>query len=393
MKVNNIPSFILNDNDQSPTESTLIHAYPGSMPAYLASRLAERYSSGDDLVFDPFCGSGVVLLESAKLGRKVAGVDLLETAINIASAAFCLSEDILLTWRSIHENALEKTSLFTKNEVIFDSLSDSHRELSYWFHKETFIELIALYQEISNLKDQNDKRLFSLILSSSLMSLSKRASRGVLHWGWIADNVKPNALDLIQTDLFDVISKRVSKLTDFIKATGSHKLLSKAKSEIFCHNWVKNERLPRLREGEVDLLLTSPPYPYSIDYTLALRLSFYLFEIPFQEIQSNEIGARFKRHRKLRSQQYLDEMKLALNRSSSLVKKSGHAVFVLPHPEEYKSVINLSIDEWIEFFQENMNGNWSIKEIGFRDCINRRIVHKSKDTRQELIAAFQREVE
>ncbi|MBL4898641.1 MAG: DNA adenine methylase [Colwellia sp.] len=392
MNFERIPSQILNDSDTSPTESTLIHSYPGSMPAYLASRLAERYSSVGEVVFDPFCGSVAVLLEAAKLGREVAGVDLLDISVELAQTAFELPnpERILKIWGDVRAGSTEKVSIFAESKLSLEGMSEFHVELSKWFHKETFVELMSVYREINDTQSGAEKRLFDLVLSSSLMSLSNRASRGVLHWGWIADNVKPKEFDLLRVNVFEELNKRILRLTDFMKAANSYKLLLASKSRIVNHNWNDSNPVDGFNCGEFDLLLTSPPYPYSIDYTLALRLTYYLFEKSFTELKKDEIGARFKRKRKDRGGQYLDELGGALKKSSCYIKVGGRAVFVLPHPDEYTSVVDLSIESWLGFIKEKMSGEWVVEEIGFRDCTQRRVVHASKPIRQELVAAFLR---
>ena len=390
MKPGNISVQFLNDRDVSPTESTLIHSYPGSMPAYLASRLAEKYSSEGEVVFDPFCGSGSVLVEAAKLGRNVVGVDLLDIATDIAKAPFFFLylDRIYEIWKSVHNGSLKRISLFSESTISLENLSEFHKNLSYWFHKETFIEIISVYEEIKCLDDDNEKMLFSLILSSILMSLSNRVSRGVLHWGWIADNVKPKEMDLLKTDVFEKFDRRINKLIDFMKATNGYKLLASSYSNIVMHNWLDSGGIEGLRKESVDLLLTSPPYPYSIDYTLALRLTYYLFEKPIDALRKDEIGARYKRKRKNRDSQYVESLGRSLQHSSGYVKTGGRAVFVLPHPDEYKNVVDLSIDEWLNFFIKKMTGEWKLLDVGIRDCTQRRLVHKSKIVRQELVAAF-----
>lgn len=393
MKFETIPKVLLNDSDTSPTESTLIHSYPGSMPAYLASRLTERYSNSEDSILDPFCGSGSVIIEAAKLHRKVIGVDLLDTANSITEAAFYLPdpESILECWKDIQKNSLKQTSIFSDAGYFDSGISSSHKLLIPWFHKETFVEIICLYKEIKTVGDERIRKLFGLILSSCLISLSNRVGKGVLHWGWIADNVKPKSLGLLKTDAFHEMDKRILRLIDFMKATNGYSLLSKSKFKIINHDWLSKDLPVDLAENSIDLLITSPPYPYSIDYTLALRLTHYLFEMPFDDIRKNEIGARYKRKRSDREKQYLDELGYSLNQASKAVKDGGKAVYVLPHPDEYRSVVDMSIDQWIEFLKMKMHKDWSLVEIGFRDCIQRRVVHKSKATRQEFVAAFIKE--
>jgi 16S rRNA G966 N2-methylase RsmD len=54
----------------------LIHKYWSRKPANVVRALIERYTRPGDLVIDPFCGSGVTLIEAARLGRRSVGIDV-----------------------------------------------------------------------------------------------------------------------------------------------------------------------------------------------------------------------------------------------------------------------------------------------------------------------------
>src|SRR5438128_1691877 len=51
------------------------HAYAGRMHPSIARGAIERCTAAADLVVDPFCGSGTVLVEACGLGRAAVGVD------------------------------------------------------------------------------------------------------------------------------------------------------------------------------------------------------------------------------------------------------------------------------------------------------------------------------
>ena len=362
------------------------------MPAYLASRLIERYSNQQDTVFDPFCGSGVVPLEAARLGRVGTGTDLLRLAVEITQVALSLPNPQVIRnkWNSLHKQAMTRVSLFDETNHKETSKTESLLELSRWFHNETLIEIVVLREEITKINDESIHRLFKLLLASSLLSLSKRTSRGVVHWGWVADNVVPKENDLVRTNVFEEVDKRVKRLINFMKATGSHALQKENNSYILEHDWLKHKLPVQFEPNSAQLLLTSPPYPYSIDYVLALRLTHYFYEFPYTKSKSNEIGARYKRKRKQRGPQYLAELGASLNIASKLVMDGGYAVYVLPHPDQCWFTVELSIDGWLEFIKNSMSGNWHVEEYGFRDCIQRRLVHPSKAKRQEMIVAYQK---
>lgn len=60
-------------------------AYPTEKPVEIARTLIEQSSSRGQLVIDPFMGSGSVGVAATELGRRFAGCDILERAVEIAS--------------------------------------------------------------------------------------------------------------------------------------------------------------------------------------------------------------------------------------------------------------------------------------------------------------------
>jgi site-specific DNA-methyltransferase (adenine-specific) len=58
--------------------------YPTQKPLALLTRIITLASNPDDLVLDPFCGSGTTLLAAQNLGRRWLGIDASEQAVQVA---------------------------------------------------------------------------------------------------------------------------------------------------------------------------------------------------------------------------------------------------------------------------------------------------------------------
>jgi site-specific DNA-methyltransferase (adenine-specific) len=67
-----------------PPESAQRVGHPAPFPRELPERLIHLYTFEDDLVLDPFMGSGTTLLAAAKLGRRYVGYDLDPAYVEIA---------------------------------------------------------------------------------------------------------------------------------------------------------------------------------------------------------------------------------------------------------------------------------------------------------------------
>jgi site-specific DNA-methyltransferase (adenine-specific) len=67
-----------------PPESARRVSHPAPFPIELPERLIRLYTYENDLVLDPFMGSGSTLVAAARLGRRYVGYDLDPTYVDIA---------------------------------------------------------------------------------------------------------------------------------------------------------------------------------------------------------------------------------------------------------------------------------------------------------------------
>ena len=65
-----------------PGESTRNH--PAPFPLELAYRIVRMFSFVEDLVVDPFCGSGTTILAAMKTGRNSVGIEIDSKYIDLA---------------------------------------------------------------------------------------------------------------------------------------------------------------------------------------------------------------------------------------------------------------------------------------------------------------------
>lgn len=65
------------------THRKVRNGYPTEKPVALCQELIENSSATGDLVADPFCGSGAVGVAALRSGRRFAGADVLQEAIDL----------------------------------------------------------------------------------------------------------------------------------------------------------------------------------------------------------------------------------------------------------------------------------------------------------------------
>jgi hypothetical protein len=115
-----------------------VSPYVGKIRPELAKELVLTYSNPSDTIFDPFSGSGTVLLEGWMSGRKVLGVDM-------NYYAYCLSMAKLFPYPS-REIALEKLQTYKTNVetvLLGGSAYDYPDWVSAFFHPKTLQEAIT----------------------------------------------------------------------------------------------------------------------------------------------------------------------------------------------------------------------------------------------------------
>lgn len=71
---------------QTPTESARRVGHPAPFPVELPEKLIELYTFADDLVLDPFMGSGSTLVAASRLRRRYVGYDLDPGYVELAKA-------------------------------------------------------------------------------------------------------------------------------------------------------------------------------------------------------------------------------------------------------------------------------------------------------------------
>lgn len=88
--------------------------YPTQKPILLLEKIIEISTDEDDVVLDPFCGSGTTLVASKLLNRKFIGIDMSKDAIEITNSRL---ENPIKTESELLNKGIEKYQNKSENEI------------------------------------------------------------------------------------------------------------------------------------------------------------------------------------------------------------------------------------------------------------------------------------
>ena len=335
-----------------------IYSYHAKFNQEIPRKFIKKYSEEGNTVLDPFCGCGTTLLEGLKSKRNVIGVDLSPIGILCSKVkTYCYDK------KKIEQYSKKVLDVNQENTLIPEF---PNRE--QWFNKEILEKLGMLNYNINLIDEIEYRELFLLLLLSILNNCSRK--RKTWNLGYLADNVLPD-----QDRKVDVIKLYKSKINqlydrkDFIK--NKNNTVRCIESDVLKVNDIKN----------VDLVVTSPPYPFAVDFIRYHRLALYWIGKPVEELSSQEVGARNKRSRKNALNDFFYEMEKVYVHIMKMVKKNGYWCMTIGDTTRNQEKINFV--EWtINLFENN---GWKLEKKSFRYLKQQTMAQKRIKTESILI--------
>jgi hypothetical protein len=271
-----------------------------------------RWSSPGDLVVDPFCGSGTVLVEAMAGGRRAIGVDASPLGIAIAETRTTLLGEagraqLIAEAARIADEAGENARRRRRPEIP----GWARREFERFFPHVAF-ELFGLRALVMATPRTEVGRALRLCFSANLVKLmkagpeaprdgaEKRIARGVPS-RLLADR----AVELSRS--LAVLERRMPPGTPApIVRLGDARNLGKSEGKVEGETGNKtqgktankieskpaNKIDPKIESGSVALILSSPPYAGTYDYAAQHDVRFAWLELPRRSFEETQIGAR-----------------------------------------------------------------------------------------------------
>ena len=230
-------------------------SYQGKMKPSLVHHLINVFSDKNQLVLDPFAGSGTTMFEASLQNRNSLGFDISKIAVAISNAK-------INNYNSKKINGILKESqnYINKFEISKKTLKDSkdvkfNKTLKEYYHPKTFKEILLLrdfFHKNFDIKSPDWCLVFSCMLhilhGNRPYALSRR-SHPLTPYAPTGEFNYKNTIDKLKRK----IDLSLSHKTDLKITSG------KSFVQDILKKW-------KIKDKSVDLILTSPPFAFSTKF-------------------------------------------------------------------------------------------------------------------------------
>lgn len=255
------------------------HSYPARMHAETARALIEALSRRNDLVLDPFCGSGTVPVVARELGRSALASDLNPLAVELsrlkaAGASLAFAKALVIAAARVIEHAR------ARQEAELGPTRPYGPEDRAEFATHVLLALDGLRDGIDQIEERSVRHALLLVLSACLTKLSERKadSSSAQQPKRIARGFPFRFFEMKTKDFAD----RALAFSSLVpRGTPSARL------EI-----CDARRLDYVRARQVSLIVSSPPYPGVYDYFAHHATRMRWLRLDGRYLERGEIGTR-----------------------------------------------------------------------------------------------------
>ncbi|MGL5490524.1 MAG: DNA methyltransferase [Shewanella sp.] len=271
-----LPPATVNIEDKKRSN---LFTWRGQFSPQLIEAIICSYAKPNDVIFDPFIGSGTVLFEAAQFNLSALGCE-----INPAAVAFAKVYELINLPKKAVDKELNKVELFISkktNTSTFDANSFESDLLEFFFNEKNEISRTILLALITGLdfeiKKINLKRIINV-------------------WGSLRGNIEN---------------------------------LPKSDNNICCYH--RDARETKLRDNSIDFVLTSPPYINVFNYHQNYRKSIEKTGADVLSVAKSEIGAnrKFRQNRFLTVVQYCMDMSQVFMEINRICKRDAKVIFIV----------------------------------------------------------------
>lgn len=215
-----------------------IHPYPAMLHPLLVDFLIKEFAKKGNIIFDPFCGSGVTLLQAGINNFESFGFDINPLALLIAKVKTSQYKvDELIEDYSKLKNDLQNNTMIDVPEI---------NNIGYWFSDEVKNDLGKIR---FILKNEKYKYQDFFIVCFALVCRDQSYTR---NGEFKRYRIQKEKLPLVENKVFEKFTKHIENMIDIIKKTENP--TQKITPFLF------NSEQPIDKIFKYDLVITSPPY-------------------------------------------------------------------------------------------------------------------------------------
>ncbi|MBT4326345.1 MAG: hypothetical protein HOD60_05475 [Candidatus Nitrosopelagicus sp.] len=299
-----------------------IHPYSAKFIPQIANNLIKIISNENDVVLDPFCGSGTTALECLLEKRNSVNTDLnpLSKIIGVAKTSKVNTkikkelDSIILEIKNQIDKPTTKPQLYD----LFPNIPN----MSKWFHQNTITELSFLRNKIISIDTTVGKCIFQTILSKTVNQVSNQQEE---------TRYAATEKEIPVNYTYKLFLRNFKKIWSKIEETNSHMDNHNAHFQtVDLRVPISKNSLSLIQKNSIDAVITSPPYPNATDYHLYHRFRLFWLGYDPRDLAKNEIGSHL-RHQKEGTGfiDYMKEMELCMKNIYLALKHGKYAAFVI----------------------------------------------------------------
>ncbi len=269
------------DSSEAATRAHVhgFHSYPARLHPTTARSLVEQLSERGQVVLDPFCGSGTVLVEAQLAGRRGIGVDANPLSVYLSRVKCSPASKAARSAISKHADLA-----MTEADERRRAKAPPHKRYSpydrKWFDTHVLLELDSIRHALERISDERIRMPLFLVLSSVLTKVSLKAG----------DSTSRQVQKRIASGyVIRHFGERTRELLGQLEEYAS--LVGKGPTPVRIFEGDARQ-LKGIEQESVDLVVTSPPYPGVFDYLEHHELRLRWLGLKADRFSKNEIGAR-----------------------------------------------------------------------------------------------------
>lgn len=286
----------------APRLTHYLFRFPAKFHPPVVHALLRSYTTPGQTILDPFCGSGTLLVAAAADGRHAMGSDVDPVSVFIAKAKTHRLQPgrLRASWASLRpllEAAARSSSEYEDRRFIDISPTEYEKTLSseslwtpqipnlmHWFRRYVILDLARILHCINVVNIPETHRMFFRLIYASII---RNASN--------ADPVPVSGLEVTShMRKLDAVGRTINPFQLFQKAAVKGLAAAQAYwetsspgSRVSVH-CTDARTVTRKLKGQVDAVITSPPYHNAVDYYRRHKLE--MFWLGFTDSQAERLA-------------------------------------------------------------------------------------------------------